>query len=572
MSQPPTYNRQASFANLQALNPSGQPPGNTMDAEYNAIKTTLDATLTNLALIQNDDGTVAHASIGVAQLAPSLVLGFSPPSAWVTGHSYTASPASTVLHGTGMYVCLVSHTSSAFASDLALGKWLLIFDLSTLTFGAASQIAVVSHGSNVTSDVQTSLNNLDDNKAAISHTHTASQISDSSAAGRAMLTAANVAAQQTLLGLGALAFLSAAPATTVIPGQIAFTGSVGSGSLGSNQNDFTPTGWATNAVLRLTSSTGVTITGFGATTDGDIKFVQNVGGFIITLIGNDASSAAANRMALARPVLLSPGQSIVLQYDGANTIWRLLSQSNTNPPVGSFKNIRVGNVANALGDSAPLTPNNQVYINFDELVLEDGAANAWWVTGGTLQADATVVGANGIDAGALGASAWYSVWAIGDALTGSLAALVSTSATAPTLPAGYAFKARVGWMRTDGSSHFLKILQYGRTARYTGTMPQIASGAGTYASGVAVANFVPSTAVKIVVTAAGAIGAAGNLLVGAGASTSPTAINIANGTGGGTISANSTVELTLEGANIFYGASTAGGGSPSLSCYGWEDS
>jgi hypothetical protein len=44
-----------------------------------------------------------------------------------------------------------------------------------------------------------------DAKAATSHTHTASQISDTSAAGRTMMTAVDAAAQRTAMGLGALA-------------------------------------------------------------------------------------------------------------------------------------------------------------------------------------------------------------------------------------------------------------------------------------------------------------------------------------------------------------------------------
>ena len=52
----------------------------------------------------------------------------------------------------------------------------------------------------LTSDAQTSLQALDTGKAATSHTHPSSAISDSTAAGRALLTAADVNAQNVLLG------------------------------------------------------------------------------------------------------------------------------------------------------------------------------------------------------------------------------------------------------------------------------------------------------------------------------------------------------------------------------------
>lgn len=63
--------------------------------------------------------------------------------------------------------------------------------------------SATGHGHAI-SDV-TGLQTALDGKAASSHTHTASDISDSTVAGRAILTAADDAAQRTALGLGALA-------------------------------------------------------------------------------------------------------------------------------------------------------------------------------------------------------------------------------------------------------------------------------------------------------------------------------------------------------------------------------
>ena len=61
-------------------------------------------------------------------------------------------------------------------------------------------MSVVASGL-LTTDAQTSLQALDAGKAATSHTHTASAISDSTIPGRAILTAASAAAQVALLGL-----------------------------------------------------------------------------------------------------------------------------------------------------------------------------------------------------------------------------------------------------------------------------------------------------------------------------------------------------------------------------------
>jgi hypothetical protein len=74
--------------------------------------------------------------------------------------------------------------------------------------------------------------------------------------------------------------------------------------------------------------------------------------------------------------------------------------------------------------------------------------------------DCTTTGANGLDAGALGASTWYHVYAIAKA-DGTVATLASTSASAPTLPSGYSYQRRLGSFKTDGSSHILSFKQLG---------------------------------------------------------------------------------------------------------------
>lgn len=566
MAQPPPYNRQASFANLQALNPTGQPPGNTMDAEFNGVKTTLDATLADLALIQNDDGTVANASIGPAQLAPQLVLGFNPPMAWVTAHAYTASPASTVLQGTGIYLCLVSHTSAVFASDLAAGKWLLIFDLSALTFGNASQIAVSAHGTNVTANVQTSLNNLEDNKAALSHTHTSAQISDSTAAGRAMLTAATATAQQALLGLGSLAFLNSLSISN-IPAQLAFTGAVTPASLGTDQNDYTPTGWAALSTLLQASSTTVNITGFGATTDGDLKFVENIGASNIVLVGNSVLSAAGSRILIAAPLTLHPSQGVTMRYSTSALGWTVLTPMRAAPPRWGSRNLRMGNVANVLGDAAPVAPNNQVYLNADQVILEDANGQTWRTAVAAI-VDGTVQNqVNGTDAAlSISTNTWYAIWVIGNPSTRVVGGLISGEAVSPALPAGFTFKALAGWMRTDGSSHFLKALQMGRRARYSGTLPTITSG-NNVGGAVSVANFVPTTAIGIAVVPFGDIAAGTSMAVSPSSTTSPSTVNISNTTGAGHLQGMGVSDLLLEASTLFY-TSSAGAG-PGIVCAGW---
>jgi hypothetical protein len=215
VSQPPTYNRSFSFSNFQAQNPTGVPPGSQIDGELNNVKATLDGVRTNLALVQRDDGALANGSVTFDQLSPALqTAGLAPALPWVTGTAYSVNAS--VTQGSAFYRCLISHTSGTFATDLAAGNWVLIVDFSTIALVAASLIAVTPSGS-LTTNVQTSLQALDAGKAPTAHTHVSTAISDSTTAGRALLTAANAAAQNTLLGTTALGFQSGDVKETACP-------------------------------------------------------------------------------------------------------------------------------------------------------------------------------------------------------------------------------------------------------------------------------------------------------------------------------------------------------------------
>lgn len=80
----------------------------------------------------------------------------------------------------------------------------------------------------------------------------------------------------------------------------------------------------------------------------------------------------------------------------------------------------------------------------------------------TTTINTAVVGLNGIDTGTLAASTVYAVHLVNDA-SGHVVpgVIVSTSITAPVLPAGYSIFRRIGWAVTDSSTHFLKIVQSG---------------------------------------------------------------------------------------------------------------
>jgi hypothetical protein len=158
MSQPTPYTRHFSFTNDQTANPSTKTPGNQLDIEYNAILLTLNQTLSNLALIQRDDGQLANESVGLSQLKPEVSAGVSPATLWASVVSYQLN--NIVFFGLGLYRCLVAHISGVFATDLAAGKWLLIGDMTppihTLTNDRLIQrgaLTVMGNATNATADV-----------------------------------------------------------------------------------------------------------------------------------------------------------------------------------------------------------------------------------------------------------------------------------------------------------------------------------------------------------------------------------------------------------------------------------
>lgn len=208
MSQPTPYTRQTSFSNFQALNPDDPLPADELDSELNAVKITIDEILENIELLQRDDGQLANETVGRAQLAPEIEVGFNAPVVWQGGAAY-ATGEDTVFHGSAFYRCLIDHTSGTFSTDLAAGKWELIVDLGAIPLVDADQIGFTPAGNIASTTVADALAELDSEKAASSHTHPSTAISDSTAAGRAVLTAADAAAQRTALGLGDLAVLSA---------------------------------------------------------------------------------------------------------------------------------------------------------------------------------------------------------------------------------------------------------------------------------------------------------------------------------------------------------------------------
>lgn len=78
------------------------------------------------------------------------------------------------------------------------------------------------------------------------------------------------------------------------------------------------------------------------------------------------------------------------------------------------------------------------------------------VLSGSVTMNAAVNGINGLDTGSLAANTLYAIYAVGDSSENNASgAVISANLSAPLMPVGYDMYRLIGYVRTDGSSHFL---------------------------------------------------------------------------------------------------------------------
>lgn len=361
-------------------------------------------------------------------------------------------------------------------------------------------------------------------------------------------------------------------------------------------NDYNPAGLSGASTLRFNLGGDVILTGLEGGVDGRDLTIENVTPLTTTpaslvLPVENVSSLAKNRFTMPFRISLPPGQSMHLRYDGASSRWRPAQRMTAGPSLALPQGLVIKNGG---------TPNTQLSVSFNSPISLWATALSHATIGETgynlnsFTINALTVGANGLDTGALAANTWYAVWVImsSSVTSGSLAALLSLSATAPTLPAGYEHMVRVGWVRTDGSGNFLRTLQLGAFTRYqvtagtnTTQLPIAASGvAGTYNTqsptliNVSLASLIPSTAVMVSLNATGRrkFLSTSQVLIAPSTAWGGTQ----NGPGGSNgvvwpMSTDAGVEVTaqinlmLETPQQIAWASSAAGGA--MAVYGWRD-
>lgn len=257
----------------------------------------------------------------------------------------------------------------------------------------------------------------------------------------------------------------------------------------------------------------------------------------------------------------------------------LLTQNNaaeasTDGIAGSISNLK----ASATGANA------SVAVTADAVCVKNAAGQQKVLNGLALAINSATTGANGLDAGALAASTWYSVWVIWNGATA--AGLLSLSETAPALPAGYTHKARVGWIRTDGTANKypLAFTQRGAKVRYevlagsnVTSYPAVASGIASSPIEASLANHVPPTAAAAHMAAGCVSGYVGFSPVGSFAATpsqgylspaQPNGFPFAGGYNASGPVPTTTGEIVLKTRGVLYCATAA---QSILQCMGWDD-
>lgn len=111
-----------------------------------------------------------------------------------------------------------------------------------------------------------------------------------------------------------------------LAGQYATTGVITPPVLATSQNDYSPAGIENAAVVRLTASAIVSLTGLAGGYNGRRVAIFNIGSLPITLENQSSGSAAANRFFTGSSNTTIVGNNTAnLLYDGVSGFWRVYS-------------------------------------------------------------------------------------------------------------------------------------------------------------------------------------------------------------------------------------------------------
>lgn len=165
---------------------------------------------------------------------------------------------------------------------------------------------------------------------------------------------------------------------------------------------------------------------------------------------------------IAAPSSPSTDQILLYAFDNGGTTELRTKDSAGNVVSLAFATPR--SYLAGLGTAQAADADHDITISAGTCRDSTNAADLTLAASLTKQLDATwAVGTNqgGLDSGSIAGSTWYHIWLIKRTDTGVVDALFSTSATAPTMPANYTLKRRIGSVLTDAGPAIVDYSQNG---------------------------------------------------------------------------------------------------------------
>jgi hypothetical protein len=184
----------------------------------------------------------------------------------------------------------------------------------------------------------------------------------------------------------------------------------------------------------------------------------------VKLIDNTVTSAKILDNTISLEKVASSGTRSSSNFLRGDATWSTTTQTG----IVSFRNLKITTPAD----------NQSVTITADKIVATDNSDVVRVLSSVSLTVNLDVAGANGLDNGTIAANTGYFLYVIDNGST--TAGLASTSATAPTMPSGYTYKALVGWCTTDATTTPFNIEEFTQLDDlYVWTAPQLVYNATT---------------------------------------------------------------------------------------------
>ncbi len=327
-----------------------------------------------------------------------------------------------------------------------------------------------------------------------------------------------------------------------------------------------PNGVAAGAWSRLGATGTPTVVNSVTNLDGSLTISPTTGNVVASLGSYNANTVLSNNTALsAQPVGVALTASTLLGRGASGNI-TAIPFTTFAPSLSSFNTLKVLWASTA-----------QIAIFSGQIILQNSSGisyNAMLPAGVNINTGTS--GAGGLDTGSIAPSTWYFGYVIFNGTT--ISGLISTSATAPTLPSGYTFaSSAITALRTDSGSNIISFIQYGRQWQYLvggnlTDIPVMTTGANTAWTAVNVATVVPTALASLIKVAAFCPAASTSnvyIVPNNNYSTTPSASNLpfAGFIGSAGAGGYPYTEMILESASIYWASTNAGA---SIGCVGFE--